>query len=138
MFRCLYYNSCPLYKTPNRFSMCLIFVFWADSELFLTTKLRYTFPHIAIAPMDYEALNVDLTFVPGEIPRVCDNVTVLNDDISENPEDFFVTLSTTDPSAEVDPDRDVATATINDLDGKKYSRTSLIRISLILNPNLSH
>ena len=45
---------------------------------------------------DFEVNTVMLTFAPG-ILQNCFNVTITDDDLYENPEEFFVNITTTDP-----------------------------------------
>ena len=61
------------------------------------------------------AVSVDLTFTPSE-PRRCTNVMTVQDDNSENDEDFLLGLSTSQSG--VTPEPDTATVTILDDDGK--------------------
>ena len=82
--------------------------------LVIVTPIHY----VASGNRDFEALNSDLTFSPGN-RRVCSNITIFNDVVYEDPENFEVTLSTTDPSVSVDPNRQTGEATIFDNDGKK-------------------
>ena len=57
-------------------------------------------------------------------------VTIVDDDILENPETFSAVLTTGDPSVLLDPD--VATVTINDNDSEIY--TSYLSACIILLP----
>ena len=59
--------------------------------------------HATIAPADYQGPSMDLTFGPG-ITRRCVDVTVVEDDIMENTENFFGSLTTTDTLLTLDPD----------------------------------
>ena len=82
----------------------------------MVCDLQYFFP-LATGAIDYIALNSDLTFSPGN-KRVCSNVSIINDAVYEDPEDFTVSISTSDPSVIIDPTRESGTATILDDDGK--------------------
>ena len=50
--------------------------------------------------MDYEGLHVEL-HLNGTATTACINVTILEDEILEGPESFFVVLSTTDPAVNI-------------------------------------
>ena len=69
----------------------------------------------ATGAVDYEAISVQFTFTPDSTVA-CANITVLNDAIYEDPEDFTVSLSTQDPSVDIDPGRQTGTAIITDDD----------------------
>ena len=72
--------------------------------------------HLAVGDADFAALDTELTFRAG-LTRMCISISVVNDDIYEDPEDFFIDLDTEDPSVEVDPNRRNGTAVITDDDG---------------------
>lgn len=72
----------------------------------------------AVGNADFVALDAAIPFGPGE-NRMCVNISVLNDNIYEDPENFSVVLGTEDESVDVDPTRQTGTATITDDDGKK-------------------
>ena len=57
-----------------------------------------------------------LTFTP-EMLRACVNVTILDDEYYENPEEFFVTIMTTDTQVIISPMTVVVI--IQDNDGKE-------------------
>ena len=70
------------------------------------------------APGDYTAFTVVLTFTPMET-RLCYNVSIRNDDISEDSEDFLVGLSTTDASVDLTPSTARITI-VDENDGNNY------------------
>ena len=72
--------------------------------------------YLAVGDADFAALDTGLTFSAG-LTRMCINISVVNDDIYEDPEDFFINLDTEDPSVDVNPDRRNGTAEITDDDG---------------------
>ena len=53
-----------------------------------------------------------------EVRRICRNISIIDDAFYEDPENFEVSLSTTDPSVMIDPTRQTGEATIVDNDGK--------------------
>ena len=57
-----------------------------------------------------------LTFAAGML-QVCFNVTIIDDDLYENPEEFFANITTTDTQVTISPMTTVIT--IIDNDGKK-------------------
>ena len=61
------------------------------------------------------AVSADLTFTQSE-PQQCRNVTTEQDVLSENDEDFPLSLSTSQSGVTLEPD--TATVTILDDDGK--------------------
>ena len=58
-----------------------------------------------------------LTFAPGML-QDCFNVTIIDDNLYENPEEFFANISTTDTQVTISPMTTVIT--IIDNDGTKY------------------
>ena len=72
--------------------------------------------YLAVGDVDFIALNSEITLSAG-VTRMCFNISVVDDNIYENPEDFFINLDTEDPSVDVDPDRQNGTAEITDNDG---------------------
>ena len=67
---------------------------------------------------DYRAVSVELTF-NGSVRRTCERIPIQNDSRVENPEEFTVTLNSTDPDVMPGPP---STVTIVDDDGEdKYS-----------------
>ena len=73
-----------------------------------------------VAPVDYEETITDFTFGPG-IDRLCVDVPIVNDDILEGNEQFFGTLTTTDPDVLVNPDEATVTIIEDPNDSKSYS-----------------
>lgn len=68
----------------------------------------------ATSPEDYEAFVEELTF-DADNSRVCINVTIEDDTLLENPENFTVIINTNDPDATI-PDS-TSSVTILDNDG---------------------
>ena len=64
---------------------------------------------------DFIEGHVMLTFTP-EILKTCFNVIIVDDNVYEQPEEFFVNITTTDPMAIISPMTTVVT--IVDDDGK--------------------
>ena len=56
------------------------------------------------APSDYDAVTVQLTF-DAVNDRRCVDVTIVDDSIVENTENFFGNLMTLDPGVRLSPDR---------------------------------
>jgi hypothetical protein len=73
--------------------------------------------HPASGDADYNSLDGTITFNADNI-RMCFNVSIVDDSIYEDPENFSVVLATDDPSVDIDPDRRVGMALITDTDGK--------------------
>ena len=73
----------------------------------------------AIAPVDFGGAAVDFTFGPG-VSRLCVEVTIEDDDILEDEEDFFATLTTTDPDVILNPDEARVVITEDPMDSKSY------------------
>ena len=69
----------------------------------------------ATPPEDYNASPMTLEF-SSSVMSITVPVTIVDDDILENPETFSAVLTTGDPSVLLDPD--VATVTINDNDSE--------------------
>ena len=67
------------------------------------------------AEPDFESLSVELTFTPS-INELCSNVTIINNQLYEDPETFDVSLITTDQDVTLSPD--MGTVTILDEDSK--------------------
>ncbi len=63
---------------------------------------------------DYESVMAQLLFGPGQVKQ-CVNITILEDDILEGPEDFQTNLSTSVDRVTLDPE--MATVNIEDDDG---------------------
>ena len=83
-----------------------------------------------LAPGDYTAVTVVLTFTPME-SRVCYNVSVGNDVVYEGPEDFELVLRSNDNLINLSPD--IALITILDDDGNNlYLVTIFIIMQMIL------
>ena len=76
--------------------------------------------------MDYEPVEEVVTFSVGSFIGAiqCFNVTIFDDGVSEPPETFFLSLSSTE---EVGPNRDLLTLTI--LDASTCIHTYLCRLS---------
>lgn len=81
-----------------------------DTDVFISYSIK-----TLVDSLDYVTSSVDLT-LDGASSRNCTNVTIIDDDISENIEDFLVSLTEEDPGVEVD--RDEATVQIMDNDSK--------------------
>ena len=64
-------------------------------------------------PGDYVPVIEDLTF-SASVPRICRNVTTVEDTISENDEDFTLTLTTADGSVNLNLDKAAVTITNDD------------------------
>ena len=74
------------------------------------------------APNDYTALNDALVvYQPGDLPMTmqCVDVSIIDEDIVENDEDFGISLLSNDPGVSIVPASQQATATIINDDGKK-------------------
>ena len=71
------------------------------------------------APVDFGGAAVDFTFGPG-VSRLCVEVTIEDDDILEDEEDFFGTLTTTDPGVTLSPDLILVIIREDSFDGKSY------------------
>ena len=70
---------------------------------------------ITTAPSDYSATSEVLTF-DQRVDRVCINISITDDEIQEPPiESFNLTLTTVDPSVDLDPS--FGTVSIFDDDG---------------------
>ena len=54
-----------------------------------------------------------LTFAPGML-QDCFNVSIINDDMYENPEEFFANITTTDTQVTISPMTTVITIIDND------------------------
>ena len=67
------------------------------------------------APGDYSSLSMQQLSLNGSNTRACTNITIEDDNISEDDEDFSVALTEDDPRVEVS--RDEATVQISDNDG---------------------
>ena len=67
------------------------------------------------AELDYQTLSVQLTFT-DTMSRVCRNVTIVNNNFYEDPENFDVRLTTLDEDVDLNPD--MGTVTILDDDSK--------------------
>lgn len=74
-------------------------------------------PH-PVASLDYSGGTFIYTFNAGE-DRVCRDIEILDDAISEAPEEFEITLST-DDGAVVEVDPGTAVVEITDNDGKIF------------------
>ena len=72
--------------------------------------------YLAVGEVDFAALDTEITFSAG-LTRMCFNISVVNDNIYEDPEDFFINLDTEDSSVDVAPERRNGTAEITDDDG---------------------
>ena len=72
---------------------------------------------LAVGDLDFAALNTEIIF-SADLTRMCFTIGVVNDNIYEDPEVFFINLDTEDPSVDVDPNRRNGTAEITDDDGK--------------------
>ena len=59
-----------------------------------------------VAPDDYEALSVELTF-SASVNRACANVIIHEDILAEGPEEIGITLTTTDVDVTLDPSEGV-------------------------------
>ena len=68
-----------------------------------------------IAPVDYVATSMDFTFGP-RISRHCVNVTIVNDNLPEGDEVFYLTINTTDPNVNLNPNE--AMVVISDTNSK--------------------
>ena len=83
-----------------------------------------------LAPDDYTAVTVVLTFTPME-SRVCYNVSIENDVVYEGPDDFEVVLRSNDNLINLSPD--TALITIVDDDGNNlFLVTIFIIMQMIL------
>lgn len=72
-------------------------------------KIKFTVPIIVlilinslilIDPFDFKAL-AEILFFNDTTNRVCIEIPIIDDDIVENPEDFMVLISTTDPGVNI-------------------------------------
>ena len=90
--------------------------------------MLFTF-YCILAPGDYTAVTVVLTFTPME-SRVCYNVSIGNDVVYEGPEDFEVELRSNDNLINLSPD--AAQITIVDDDGNNFF---LVAIFIIMQMN---
>ena len=89
-------------------SICL-FIFMPEVDIYTCIHLDQE---------DYRAVSAELTF-NGSVRRTCERIPIQNDSRVEDPEEFTVTLNSTDP--DVMPGRP-STVTIVDDDGEdKYS-----------------
>ena len=76
---------------------------------------------LAVDPADFVALlNSIITFTPGD-SEICQDISILNDTLYEEDENFLAQLSTGDSSADIDPNQQNATINIKDTDGKYSS-----------------
>ena len=73
--------------------------------------------HVAVGDIDFNSLDTEITF-SADLTRMCFNISVLNDNIHEVPENFFIGLDTEDTSVNIDPTRQNGEAVILDDDGK--------------------
>ena len=73
--------------------------------------------YLAVGGIDFIALDAEITF-SADLTRMCFDISVLDDNIREVPEDFFINLDTEDPRVNIDPTRQNGTAVIFDNDGK--------------------
>ena len=69
------------------------------------------------AGSDYTPINTTLTFTPSDSSEQCGNVIILQDNILEDPENFFVHLATSDDDVKLL--YNYSTVTILDNDGMK-------------------
>lgn len=75
---------------------------------------------LAVGEVDFIALDTEIITFSADLARICIDVSVLNDNIDEDLEDFFIILDTEDPLVNVDPTRQNGTAVITDDDGRYY------------------
>ena len=73
--------------------------------------------YLAVGDIDFNALDAEITF-NADLTRMCFDIRVLDDNIREVSEDFFIDLDTEDPSVNIDPTRKNGIAMIFDNDGK--------------------
>ena len=71
---------------------------------------------LSLGGSDFEVNIVMLTFAPGML-QDCFNVVIIDDDLYENPEEFFANITTIDPQVTISPMTTVIT--IIDKDGTK-------------------
>ena len=80
------------------------------------TFVYYFQLHFSTAPDVYTSTETDLTFTPGR-DRLCVNIPIGNNTVVERNENFTVTVTSNDPSVQIEPNSN-STATIVDDDGK--------------------
>ncbi len=71
-------------------------------------------PSLNVETKDYESVMAQLLFGPGQVKQ-CVNITLLEDDILDGPEDFQANLSTSVDRVTLDPE--MARVNIEDADG---------------------
>ena len=70
-----------------------------------------------------------LTFAPRML-HDCFNVAIIDDDLYENPEEFFANITTTDPQVNISPM--ITVITIIDNDGKKVKSLVYCNIYILV------
>lgn len=73
---------------------------------------------LAVGEVDFIALDAEIITFRADQNRMCIDVMILNDNLDEDLEDFFIILDTEDLLVNIDPTRQNGTAVITDDDGK--------------------
>ena len=68
---------------------------------------------------DYDGVSRVLTFSPGR-EEISVQVPIINDNVHENVQEFYATLTTTDSGVNIVETHSRATAVINDNDGRSF------------------
>ncbi len=74
-----------------------------DDDCFEVNILGLPVAPLTVEAKDYEAVIAQLLFSPGQI-KECVNITILDDNILEGPEDFQTTLSRSVDRVTLDPE----------------------------------
>ncbi len=82
-----------------------------DDDCFEVNILGLSVFSLTVEAKDYKSFMAQLLFAPGQVKQ-CVNITILEDDILEGPEDFQTTLSTSVDRVTLNPEM----ATVN-IDG---------------------
>ena len=84
--------------------------------------------HNCVAPADYDATHVDLTFGPADT-RQCATVIIIDNNFGELTENFFATLTTSDSAVTLGTDMARVDILVDPNDGEKLSSYSIMQSS---------